>query len=96
MEETRVERFKEYRNSFVKEGSIATDEGGQTTTINVKGTTTTLPIKDVMGAAKEDEIKTTLLQQSKRKHIAIIVVKILVSVLLLAGLVVLGYFAWRK
>ncbi len=95
MDETRVERFKEYRNSFIKEGSIAPTNENEPTTINVKGTTTTLPIEEVMEAANDDKQREELQKQSKRKHLISILVKVIIAGVLLAGLALLGYFAWR-
>ena len=95
MDETRVERFREYRNSFIKEGSIASENNEETTTIDVHSTTSTLPMEEVINAVKDEKQKEAQQSQSKRKHVTIILVKLLVSVLLLAGLAVLGYFAWR-
>ena len=72
MDETRVERYKEYRNSFIKEGSIAPTSEDEPTTINVKGTTTTLPIEEVIDAVQEDKQREALQKQSKRKHLIIV------------------------
>ena len=95
MDDTRVNRYKEYRQSFIKEGAIETDLE-ETDTIDVHSTTTsTLPMEQVMNAVKEETHKDDLLKQSKRRHLAIIFIKIGVSILLLAGLALLGYFAWR-
>ena len=95
MDETRVERYKEYRNSFIKEGSIAPTSEDEPTTINVKGTTTTLPIEEVIDAVQEDKQREALQKQSKRKHLIIVLVKVVVAIVLLSGLALLGYFAWR-
>ena len=95
MEETRVQRYKEYRNSFIKEGSIAPDAELDSETIDVKATTSTLPMEQVMDAVKEDQQKETLQKESKRKHLVILLIKIAIAIVLLGGLAVLGYFAWR-
>ena len=95
MEESRVERYKEYRKSFIKEGAIETN-GEEDMTIDVHSTTTsTLPMKEVINAVQEENKKDDLQKQSRKKHVAIILLKIGISLILLGGLAVLGYFAWR-
>ena len=95
MEETRVQRYKEYRNSFIKEGSIAPNAELDSETIDVRSTTSTLPISEVIDAVKEEEQKDVLLKESKKKHLVSIIIRIAIAVVLLLGLAVLGYFAWR-
>ena len=95
MEETRVQRYKEYRNSFIKEGSIAPNAELDSETIDVRSTTSTLPISEVIDAVKEEEQKDVLLKKSKKKHLVSIIIRIAIAVVLLLGLAVLGYFAWR-
>ena len=95
MDDTRVNRFNEYRKSFIKEGAIETDEN-ETATIDVHSTTTSsLSLEEVMNANKQEFKKEDLQKDSKRKHVAIILLKVGISILLLAGLAILGYFAWR-
>ena len=95
MEESRVERYKEYRKSFIKEGAIESN-GEEDMTIDVHSTTTsTLPMKEVINAVQEENKKDDLQKQSRKKHVAIILLKIGISLILLGGLAVLGYFAWR-
>ena len=95
MEESRVERYKEYRKSFIKEGAIESN-GEEDVTIDVHSTTTsTLPMEQVMNAVKEETKKEDLQKNSKKRHVAMIFLKIGISVVLLAGLALLGYFAWR-
>ena len=95
MEESRVERYKEYRKSFIKEGAIESN-GEEDMTIDVHSTTTsTLPMKEVINAVQEENKKDDLQKQSRKKHVVIILLKIGISLILLGGLAVLGYFAWR-
>ena len=96
MDETRVDRYKEYRNSFIKEGAISSNPDQEADTIDVKSTSTsTLPIDQVLDTVKDEKQKDQLLRQSKMKHLGIVLIKIGVSLILLAGLALLGYFAWR-
>ena len=91
MDETRVSRYKEYRQSFIKEGSITTDG-----TTDLSATTATLPMDEVINAVQEEEGKASKDRKIRNKKAIKIVIEILVAVLLVAGLIVLGIFAWRK
>ena len=95
MDDTRVSRFKEYRQSMIKEGAIATDENQGSETIDVRSTTSTLPMETVMKAVKEEGKKDELQIKSKSKHVGVVLLKVLITIILLAGLAILGYFAWR-
>lgn len=94
MDETRVSLHKEYRQSFIKEGSIVS-ETEQEEEISTS-TTSTLPIEEVIHEAKKPEAEITFSNNARRNHIIKIVVKISVAVLVLAGMVVLGIFAWGR
>ena len=92
MDETRVSRYQEYRQSFIKEGAIPLETSEEETTLDISATTSTLPMNEVINAAQEEETKVTRI---KRRHTIRIVVEIVVAVLVVVGLVVLGIFAWR-
>ena len=92
MEETRVSRYQEYRESFIKEGSIVSD--GQTND-EMSATTSTLPMKEVINAIHHEEENVALAKRLRKKRIIKIVVEVSVVILLIAGLVILGIFAWR-
>ena len=95
MDETRVSRYKEYRQSFIKEGAIPLETPEDETSLDISATTSTLPIEQVINAAQEEECKISESNKVRRKHIIILVVEITVAVLVVAGLIVLGIFAWR-
>lgn len=95
MEETRVSRYKEYRQSFIKEGAISLPTSEDDETSDLSATTSTLPMKEVIDAVQEEETKIDNSNRIRRNHIIKIVVEITVAVLVVIGLVVLGIFAWR-
>ena len=95
MDETRVSRYQEYRQSFIKEGAIPLETSEEETGIDISATTSTLPIDEVIEAAHEEENRIAEANKARRNHIIKIVVEITVAVLVVAGLVVLGIFAWR-
>lgn len=95
MDETRVSRYQEYRQSFIKEGAIPLETPEDETSLDISATTSTLPIEQVINAAQEEEFKISESNKVRRKHIIILVVEITVAVLVVVGLIVLGIFAWR-
>ena len=95
MDETRVSRYKEYRQSFIKEGAIPLETSEEETNVDISATTSTLPMHEVINAVQEEESKLTESNKVRRNHIIKIVIEIAVAVLVVAGLVVLGIFAWR-
>ena len=92
MDETRVDRYKDYRKSFIKEGSISL-ETPEEASIDVKATTSTLPMEQVMKAVQQEEAKDAIL---KKKRNTKLIVEIIIAIILVAGLVVLGIFAWGR
>ena len=95
MDETRVSRYQEYRQSFIKEGAIPLETSEEETSLDISATTSTLPMGEVISAAQEEENKLNDASRIRRNHIIKIVVEITVAVLVVVGLVVLGIFAWR-
>ena len=98
MSETRVEKYKKYRESLneVKANS-KTSEAIKMREYNVVtdklNTTSTLPLDEVLGEInEEDETVSRKLITRKRLQIAIVVAA---AVLLIAGIVVFGILAWR-
>ena len=96
MEETRVSRYKEYRQSFIKEGSIVSDASDDEEVIDLNATTSTLPIEEVIDAVQHEEQSVKMSNRSRRNHIIKIVVEVSVAVLVVAGLIVLGILGWRN
>ena len=95
MDETRVSRYQEYRQSFIKEGAIPLETPDDETSLDISSTTSTLPMGEVINAVHDEESKLSESNKIRRNHIIKIVVEITVAVLVIAGLVVLGIFAWR-
>ena len=92
MDETRVSRYKEYRQSFIKEGAIPVDEQDG----EISSTTSTLPMDEVLDAVQEENKKVEVVNHARRNHYLKIAIEISIVVLVIVGLVILGYFAWRK
>ena len=95
MDETRVSRYQEYRQSFIKEGAIPLETPEEETSLDISSTTSTLPMKDVITAAQAEETKIDEDKRIKRNHTIRITIEIAVAVLVVVGLIILGIFAWR-
>ena len=95
MGETRVSRYKEYRQSFIKEGSIVSDTVEEVDS-DVSATTSTLPIDEVIDAVQEEQEKISFANNARRNHIIKLTIEISIAVLVVIGMIVLGIFAWGK
>ena len=97
MSETRLEKYRKYRESLneVKANS-KTDVAEEMRRANVVtekfNTTSTLPLDEVIGQINEEETVSNKIITRKRVQIIVVVA---VGVLLIAGMVVFGYFAFR-
>lgn len=95
MEETRVSRYKEYRQSFIKEGSIVSD--AQTEEKEEKSSTTsTLPIDEVISAVQNEEKEMVFSSNARKIHKIKLIIKISIAAIIVVGLIILGIFAWGK
>ena len=96
MDETRVDRYRDYRRSFIKEGAIVSDASEGDEYSDVASTTSTLPMDKVIDAVQEGEKEAAFLKRKRTKASLKLVIEIGIVVLLIIGLVVLGIFAWGK
>jgi len=98
MEETRVNKYKEYRNSFIKEDAIKLEEPSSATKkdefATLNGTTSTLPIDEVIKKMDSDKQEVSFLNRKKTIRIIKLVCLIVGVAIVIAGLVVLGIFAF--
>ena len=98
MSETRLEKYRKYRESLneVKANtkSDAANEMRRANVVTEKfNTTSTLPLDEVIGQINEEN-ETVSNKIITRKRIQIIII-VAIGVLLIAGMVVFGYFAFR-
>ena len=95
--ETRVEKYKEYRTSLIKDGALSSmDFSGEED--DSLSTTTTLPLDEVLqnyDAQEEEEEIRIQTENEKNKYKAIMVSAICGAVVLVAITVVLGILAWK-
>lgn len=95
MDETRVSRYKEYRASFIKEGAIPLESSEEESELDINSTTSTLPIEQVINAAQSEEARNIKERNEKKAKMIKIIIEVSIALVVIAGLVVLGYFAWR-
>ena len=98
MSETRIEKYKKYRESLNEaKANSKTSEAIKMREYNVVtdklNTTSTLPLDEVLGEInEEDETVSRKLITRKRLQIAIVIAA---ALLLIAGIVIFGILAWR-
>ncbi len=98
MSETRLEKYRKYRESLNEakansKNDIA-DEMRKANVVTEKfNTTSTLPLDEVIGQINEEN-ETVSNKIITRKRVQIIII-VAIGVLLVAGMVVFGYFAFR-
>lgn len=99
MAQSRIERFKEYRNSIIKEGSVTFDESNeQDVPIESEDfdTTSTLPMDEVIKNVSDNEREAIFINQQKKKKILRIVLTVLGLVILTAGIIIFAILVWKK
>ena len=99
MAETRIEKYKEYRNSILTENapSLATPSNSQKSqkdddSIKI---TSTLPMDEVMQALDNRDDEVVFLRKHHRRKVIMITIGSVLGVLLLAAIVVVGILLWR-
>lgn len=94
--ETRVEKYKEYRDSMIKEDAIALDsvDANQTNLKDTNGTTTALPLEQVMGIVQQDQKELAYFKKKKIKKVLLILIPCLIGAAIIAGLIVFGFIVF--
>jgi len=100
MEETRIEKYKKYRDSIIKEDAITLETSNDKTFIKERkkpsDTTSFLPIEEVYDATNQIEEQKRLEKKSKNKKILKYVLIVGGLLIVVALLVVIGIVIWRK
>lgn len=95
---SRIERFKEYRNSLIKEDSTSIQKP-VTTNKNVEvdtyETTSTLPMDEVIESLKEDTRAEDFLKSEKKRKIYLIIIWSAVAAVLVAAIILFAILVWR-
>ena len=93
----RIERFKEYRNSLIKEGSVTLkkpdDEEKKVSSTNYE-TTSTLPIDEVIQNVSNEDREAIFIQKEKRRRILQIVITAAIVTVLIAGIIIFAVLVW--
>ncbi len=94
MAETRIDKYKDYRDSFTKNESKAPAEANKPKRSSSQiHTTNTLSLEDVMGKAEETN-KVEITSEWKKKKIKMIAIIAAISVAVITVIVILGIKAF--
>ena len=97
---SRVQKFKEYRNSLIKEEApnLETPKSSANTEVEIIGedTTSTLPMDEVIKSINENEQELTVAK--RQRTLSIIKWTLIIGgiVLLVAGITIFGIIVWRN
>ena len=96
---SRVQKFKDYRNSLIKAEApvLETPKSSPKTETKVsqKETTSTLPMDQVIETLQNEETEALFLKKAKRNKILVIVAIATLSLIIVAGIIVFGILVWR-
>lgn len=101
MEETRVKKYKEYRDSMIKEDAISIEtvrnsENSHTRKALDTSTTSALPISQVMGVLEEDQEEQAFKKKRKKQTILKIALIVVAAMVTLALLIIFGILAFGR
>ena len=97
---SRVQKFKEYRNSLIKEEApdLETPKSSANTEVEIIGedTTSTLPMDEVIKSINENEQELAIAK--RQRTIAIVKWSLIITgiVLIVAAIVIFGIIVWRN
>ena len=97
---SRVQKFKEYRNSLIKEETPHLETPKSSSEIKIESkpqdTTSTLPMEDVIQQLNNEEQESSIAKKQRMKRILQISLIVLGVCLVIAGIIVFGILVWRK
>ena len=97
---SRVQKFKEYRNSLIKEETPILETPKSSTNIEIKSdhldTTSTLPMDQVIKSLNDSEEESLFIKKQKRIRIIKIVLISVGVAAVIAGIIVFGILVWGK
>lgn len=96
---SRVQKFKDYRNSLIKEETPVLETPKSSpkteTKISQKETTSTLPMDEVIQSLQEDNDEVVFLRKRRIKKAIWISAIVVLGLLLIGGITVFGILVWR-
>ena len=97
---SRVQKFKDYRNSLIKEEApnLETPKSSANNEIEIIGedTTSTLPMDQVIKSIHENEQEEAIARRRRNRNILKYVLIGLGALILIAGIVIFGIIVWSK
>lgn len=99
MEETRVKKYKQYRDSMIKEDAISIEtvknsENSYSRNDIDAATTSALPISQVMGALEDGKEEEMFLRKKKKQQILKIIIFSTIGIVVVGLLVLFGIIAF--
>ena len=96
---SRVQKFKDYRNSLIKEEApvLETPKSSSESDQHYDhlDTTSTLPMDEVIKTLNEEDEEAVFIKKQRRMNALKIALFVLAGVILVAGIVVFGILVWR-
>ena len=96
---SRIQKFKDYRNSLIKEEAPIFETPKSSPKSDSKPiqkeTTSTLPMDQVIKTLQNDETEAVFLKKVKRDRIIFISALVGLSLIIVAGIIVFGILVWR-
>ena len=92
---SRIQKFKEYRNSLIKEGSAVIEEEKSQDNHSQFETTSTLPMDQVIEALEEDHDDVDYVKKARRRTILKYVLIGLGLALVIAGIIVFAVLVFK-
>jgi len=93
---TRVEKHQQYRNSLIQEGTAVIKEKNDRYISSKIGTTTTLPIDQVIESINDHDDQLFLSKKKLKKKYQTITIIICSAVILIAIIAIIAVVLWRK
>lgn len=95
---SRVQKFKDYRNSLIKEDAPILETPQEPKEINQdnRKTTSTLPMDEVIKTLQKDDAEAVFIRKQKIKHVLKYILIGLGIAVAIAGIVILTVAIWRR
>ena len=97
MENSRVQKYKDYRNSMIKDDSpvLETNPIENNNDSPSRNTTSTLPMDEVIQNLNKEEFDAKPIDNGKKKQTILIIALISGLVLLIIAIIIVGIILWR-
>lgn len=94
MRETRVSKYKDYRNSLIKDGSVSFETPSQNQDYINRTTTSTLPMDEVLKTLETPQEEVVFSKNRRKQKVLLIGGLSLLGVLLITGIIIFAVIAF--